>query len=107
MTKSRSQADRIIAAFGGVRPTARAVGCPLSTVTRWRVMGHVGLKWRDRVLRASARLNKGLTADAFLAPATVKALGGPWACATCGGLSPAGAISCVECDEPKAGRKAA
>ena len=107
MKTKQNQADRILAVFGGIRPTAAKTGAPVSTVQGWKEAGRIACAWQDRVLRASAKLGLGLTPADFFEPATVKALGPIWACAHCGAVNPAGAIVCRECDEPKAARKAA
>lgn len=102
-----SQTNKILAAFGGQRAIARETGASLSTVHQWKLQGFIGHRWRDKVLLASVRLGLGLTAEAFLGPKTIQALGRPWVCPGCGEPNPAGAVACTECEESRPVKKAA
>jgi transposase-like protein len=65
-----SPADKVIAAFGGVRATARALDLNSSSVSRWRMAkekrgldGRVPSTKQSAILRISRERGLGLTAD--------------------------------------------
>lgn len=67
-------ADAVIAAFGGVCATARALGLSPSSVSRWRmpaarggIDGRVPSRHQSAILALSRRLRLGLTARDLIA----------------------------------------
>lgn len=61
-----NHAARIIDRFGGVRPLAKELGYPSSTVHSWKVAGRIPAKHQPIVLALAQRLKVGLThADFF------------------------------------------
>lgn len=58
-------ARRIIEIFGGVRPTARAMSLPASTVQSWKDSGYIPAKHQDALLRAAAKLSLGISPEDF------------------------------------------
>lgn len=65
-----SPADKVVAAFNGVRATARAIGLSQSTVSRWRfpkekngLSGRVPSIHQAKILKISREQNLGLTAE--------------------------------------------
>lgn len=60
-----SYVTTIIQAFGGVRPMARAVERPSSTVHSWKERGSIPDDQKGAVLAASNRLGLGLRPEDF------------------------------------------
>lgn len=62
-----NEAERIIAAFGGIRPMAKALGIAVTTVQGWKERGAIPLKRAAEIREAAARA--GIDLDAALAEA--------------------------------------
>lgn len=61
-----SAADYVIAKFGGLAGTAKAIGKPVTTVQGWRVRGQIPQEhWRKLIDAAKAR-DKLITLEDFL-----------------------------------------
>lgn len=56
-----SPADVVIAAFGGIRATARAIGVAPPSITYWRSSGTIPTKRVHEVLAAASNLGIKLT----------------------------------------------
>lgn len=58
--------EKIVDAFGGVRPLAAAMARPVSTVSSWKRRGSIPDDQKPDILKASDALGLGLTpADFF------------------------------------------
>jgi hypothetical protein len=55
-------AQVVIAAFGGVRSTARVLDLDASAVSRWQLTGRVPTGWQRRILEHAWRSGVDLTA---------------------------------------------
>lgn len=60
-----SYVNRIIEAFGGVRPMAAAIEKPVSTVHSWKARGSIPDGNKGDVLRRSQEMRLGLTPSDF------------------------------------------
>ena len=58
---STSAAERVVARFGGIRPMARTLDAPVTTVQGWKRRGHIPLQHHDEI-RAAAQSN-GIVLD--------------------------------------------
>ncbi|WP_366658148.1 mitofilin family membrane protein [Fodinicurvata sp. EGI_FJ10296] len=58
---SESAAERVIAAFGGIRPMAAKIGVPATTVQGWKKRGVIPEARRDELVKAAA--DNGITLD--------------------------------------------
>lgn len=61
-----SEAERIIAAFGGIRPMAKTLGIAVTTVQGWKERGAIPLKRMGEIRDAAQRA--GIDLDAHVAP---------------------------------------
>lgn len=52
----------VVAAFGGVKATARALGTEHAKVSRWQSSGRIPSWWQERILRAAWERGVDLTA---------------------------------------------
>lgn len=60
-----SYVDRIIIAFGGVRPMAASIGKPVSTVHSWKVRGSIPDAAKPDVLSRALKMGLPLTREHF------------------------------------------
>lgn len=60
-----NDAERVIAAFGGIRPMAKAMGIAVTTVQGWKERGAIPLKRMDEIRAGAAR--HGIDLEAALA----------------------------------------
>ena len=60
---SQSPAAVVIAAFGGVRATARILDIDPSAVSRWQRSGHIPVQHQRRILEIAADQHIWLTAQ--------------------------------------------
>ncbi|HEY7609289.1 MAG TPA: uroporphyrinogen-III synthase, partial [Alphaproteobacteria bacterium] len=63
-----SEAERIIAAFGGIRPMAKALGIAVTTVQGWKERGAIPLKRMAEIREHAARAGIDLDAEISGAP---------------------------------------
>lgn len=61
-----TQADRIIALCGGVRPTARLEGIPFTTVSSWRKRGWVPAEHQQELINKAFKAGITLLPTDFL-----------------------------------------
>jgi hypothetical protein len=60
-----SHAPSIIQKFGGIRPMARALGLPASTVQDWKESGLIPARHQQAVLNKARELGVALAPDDF------------------------------------------
>lgn len=60
-----SEVAAILEAFGGVRPAARALGAPHSTVMSWKKAGVIPARRQKHLLATAASLGLRVTAASF------------------------------------------
>jgi uroporphyrinogen-III synthase len=61
-----NEAERIIAAFGGIRPMAKAVNLPVTTVQGWKERGAIPIARMAEIRLAAGRLGINLGQDAVV-----------------------------------------
>ena len=59
----------IIKRFGGIRPMARLLSVPPSTIHTWKSVDRIPAQQQQRVLECGQALDPPLAADDFFAPA--------------------------------------
>jgi hypothetical protein len=57
--------DRIISKFGGIRPLARLIDKPPSTISSWKIKGTIPDKYKPEVLEAAMREELDLKPEHF------------------------------------------
>ncbi|HLS69197.1 MAG TPA: mitofilin family membrane protein [Kiloniellales bacterium] len=60
-------AERVIARFGGIRPTASKLGVAVSTVQGWKMRGHIPVARRQQIEKAAEELGVELEAGELVA----------------------------------------
>jgi len=61
-----SYVDQIVAAFGGVRPMAKAARCPVSTVQSWKSRGSIPDDRKSDIWAAAKEVGVNLTVEHFV-----------------------------------------
>lgn len=65
--ENTTQADRIIAILGGVRPASRITGIPPTTISGWRKFGFIPAHRQEMILAAAKKAGIKLTPKHFFA----------------------------------------
>ena len=67
VAENSTQADRIIALLGGVRPASRVTGIPATTISGWRKFGFIPAHRQEAILKAAQLAGIKLTPKHFFA----------------------------------------